>query len=167
MERFKKTWMVVDKVVFGIVKYVCVLMLATQVAVVFYIFLGRYVLHSSPAWGEPLSLLLLTWMSIVGSTLVLRTNEHLQVTIFDAKMSKNQILATDILATICIFCFAVFMIVYGSQLMYHSRSNTMAGLNIPYKVMYLSLPISGALHLVGLVSGWFYRFDHKVKEATK
>lgn len=159
--------MAVDKVVFGIVKYICVLMLATQVAVVFYIFLGRYVLHASPAWGEPLSLLLLTWMSILGSTLVLRTNEHLQVTIFDAKMSKKQIMATDILATACIFCFAIFMIRYGSQLMQHSRNNTMAGLNIPYKVMYLSLPVSGVLHLAGLISGWFYRLDRYAKEATK
>lgn len=165
METFRKMWMAVDKVVFGIVKHVCVLMLAALVAVVFYIFLGRYALHASPAWGEPLSLLLLTWMSILGSTLVLRTNEHLQVTMFDDKMTKKQILATDILATVCIFCFAVFMIVYGAQLMHQSRNNTMAGLNIPYMVMYLSLPVSGVLHIAGLISGWFYRMDKK--EATE
>lgn len=167
MESFKNVWMAIDKVVFGIVKHVCVIMLAALVAVVFYIFLGRYVLHASPAWGEPLSLLLLTWMSILGSTLVLRTNEHLQVTMFDEKMSARQIFATDVLATVCIFCFAIFMIVYGIQLMQQSRNNTMAGLNIPYMVMYLSLPVSGVLHLAGLVSGWFYRMDNKEKEAPE
>lgn len=167
METFKNVWMMVDKVVFGFIKHVCVLMLAALVAVVFYIFLGRYVLHASPAWGEPLSLLLLTWMSILGSTLVLRTNEHLQVTMFDDKMSKKQILATDILATVCIFCFAIFLIVYGTQLMHQSRNNTMAGLNIPYMVMYLSLPVSGVLHLAGLISGWFYRMEQNEKEGTE
>ena len=153
-EKFKKFWKPVDMVVFGIVRYVCVIMLAVLVAVVFYIFLGRYVLHNSPMWGEPLSLFLLTWMSILGSALVLRTDEHLKVTMFDSKMSGKQILATDILATVCILVFAIFMIVYGSQLMKQARNNTMAGLNIRYKWMYLSMPVAGVLYLFGLVSQW-------------
>lgn len=102
MEKFKKLWEPVDRVVFGIVKHLCVLMLAALVAVVFYIFVGRYFLHQSPMWGEPLSLLLLTWMSMLGSSLVLRTDEHLKVTMFDEKMKKGQIFATDVLATLCI-----------------------------------------------------------------
>ncbi len=167
MDTFKKIWGPVDRVVFGVVKHFCVLMLAALVAVVFYIFLGRYVLHDSPAWGEPLSLLLLTWMSIHGSTLVLRTNEHLQVTMFDEKMSEKQILATDILATVCILAFALFLIVYGVQLMQQSRSNTMAGINIPYAVMYLSLPVSGVLHLFGLISQWMNRLDKTKEEGTE
>lgn len=49
-----------------------------------------------------MSLFLLTWMSIMGSSLVLRTDEHLKVTMFDEKMKKGQIFATDVLATLCI-----------------------------------------------------------------
>ena len=160
-EKFKKFWDPIDRVVFGIVRYVCVIMLALLVAVVFYIFLGRYVLRNSPMWGEPLSLFLLTWMSILGSALVLRTDEHLKVTMFDSKMSEKQILATDILATICILAFAVFMIVYGAQLMKQARSNTMAGLNIRYKWMYLSLPVTGVLYLFALVSQWVKRGERR------
>lgn len=83
-------------------RHLCELMLAALVAVVFYIFVGRYFLHQSPMWGEPMSLFLLTWMSIMGSSLVLRTDEHLKVTMFDEKMKKGQIFATDVLATLCI-----------------------------------------------------------------
>lgn len=53
MENFKKLWEPIDRVIFGIVKHLCVLMLAALVAVVFYIFVGRYFLHQSPMWGEP------------------------------------------------------------------------------------------------------------------
>lgn len=42
MENFKKLWEPIDRVIFGIVKHLCVLMLAALVAVVFYIFVGRY-----------------------------------------------------------------------------------------------------------------------------
>ena len=85
MDKFRKLWEPVDRVVFGTVRHLCELMLAALVAVVFYIFVGRYFLHQSPMWGEPMSLFLLTWMSIMGSSLVLRTDEHLKVTMFDEK----------------------------------------------------------------------------------
>ena len=130
-------------------------------AVVFYIFLGRYVLHKSPMWGEPLSLFLLTWMSILSSSLVLRTDEHLKVTMFDERMSKGQIFATDLLATACILIFSVFMVVYGSQLMKQARSNTMAGVNIPYAWMYLSLPVTGVLYIAALITQWTRRIGEK------
>lgn len=157
MENFKKLWEPIDRVIFGIVKHLCVLMLAALVAVVFYIFVGRYFLHQSPMWGEPLSLFLLTWMSMLGSSLVLRTDEHLKVTMFDEKMKKGQIFATDVLATLCIVVFAAFMIVYGVLLMKQSRSNTMAGLNVPYAWMYLALPVTGISYIFALISQWTRR----------
>ncbi|MCC8127986.1 MAG: TRAP transporter small permease [Clostridiales bacterium] len=159
LKTLKKIWEPVDRVVFGLVRIACVLMLGILVAVVFYIFLGRYVLHNSPVWGEPLSLFLLTWMSILGSSLVLRTDEHLKVTMFDSRMSRGQIRATNILATICIFVFAIFMLVYGRQLMTQARKNTMAGINIPYAWMYLSLPVAGVLYIFALISQWTRRIS--------
>jgi TRAP-type mannitol/chloroaromatic compound transport system permease small subunit len=75
--------------VFGIVKYACVVILAALVAVVFSIFFGRYVLSRSPIWGEPFSLLCLVWMSLLGSALVVRRNEHLRVTMFDERLGEK------------------------------------------------------------------------------
>lgn len=159
--KFKKFWESVDNVVFGIVKHVCVLMLGALVAIVFYIFVGRYFLHKSPMWGEPMSLFLLTWMSILGSSLVLRTDEHLKVTMFDEKMKKGQLFATDLLATICILAFAVFMFIYGRQLMQQARTNTMAGVNIPYAWMYLSLPVTGILYILAMITQWTRRIEER------
>ena len=132
-------------------------MLGALVAIVFYIFVVRYFIHKSPMWGEPMSLFLLTWMSILGSSLVLRTDEHLKVTMFDEKMGKGALLVTDLLATACIFAFAVFMFVYGRQLMQQARTNTMAGVNIPYAWMYLSLPVTGVLYILALITQWTRR----------
>ena len=159
MASLKAIWEPIDKVVFTIVKHVCVIMLAALVAIVFYIFVGRYFLHSSPMWGEPISLFLLTWMSILGSSLVLRTDEHLKVTMFDEKMSKGAIMATEVLATVCILAFSIFMIIYGRQLMVQARSNTMAGANIPYAWMYLTLPVTGVLYIFALITQWTRRID--------
>ncbi|MBQ7564664.1 MAG: TRAP transporter small permease [Lachnospiraceae bacterium] len=157
MNQFKKFWEPIDRVIFGLVKYVCVFMLAALVIIVFYIFLGRYVFHNSPTWGEPLSLFLLTWMSILGSSTVLRTDEHLKVTMFDEKLGKKGVLATDILATILVLIFALFMIIYGAQLMTQARNNMMGGIKIPYRYMYLAMPVTGIVYIFALVSQWVRR----------
>lgn len=161
MEALNRFWKILDKTVFTIVKYVCVLLLGVLAAVVFYIFFGRYVLGHSPMWGEPLSLLCLVWMSILGSTLVVRENEHLRVTMFDEKMGKGAINATEILSTVCILVFAVFLIIYGWQVTKNGLSNNMAGINVPYACMYVSMPISGVLYILGLIEMWRRRIVEK------
>ena len=157
LEKFKRIWDPIDRVVFGLIRYVCVALLAALVVIVFYIFFGRYVLNDSPMWGEPLSLLLLTWMSILGSSMVVRTDEHLRVTIFDEKLGKTGVLITDILSTVLVFAFAIFLIKYGVQLMTQARNNMMGGIKIPYRYMYLSLPVTGVAYLFALVSQWVRR----------
>lgn len=161
MEKLKRIWNPIDRVVFTALKYLCAAMLAALILIVFYIFIGRYVLHDSPMWGEPLSLLLLTWMSILGSALVLRTDEHLRVTMFDEKMTKSQLFLTDILSLVCVLAFSVFLIVYGVQLMKQARTNTIAGINVPYAWMYASLPVTGALYIMALISQWVRRLEQK------
>ena len=146
---------------FGIVKYACVVILAALVAVVFSIFFGRYVLSKSPIWGEPFSLLCLVWMSLLGSALVVRRNEHLRVTMFDDKIGEKGVFATEILSTICIVVFSIFMIYYGGNLTQKGARNNMAGINVPYSVMYVSMPVTGVLNLFALVGEWLERGEKK------
>ena len=157
MAAFQSVWRKVDSAVFGLVKYVCVLILAALVAVVFSIFFGRYVLSRSPIWGEPFSLLCLVWISLLGSALAVRNDEHLRVTMFDEKLGKKGLISTEILSTACIVVFSVFLIYYGSALTRKGAINNMAGINVPYSVMYISMPVTGVLNLFGVVGKWMER----------
>lgn len=161
MEALSKIWIVLDKVIFTLVKWVCVVLLGMLVAVVFYIFFGRYVLNHSPMWGEPLSLFCLVWMSILGSALVVRSNEHIRVTMFDERMGKGALFSSDILAAVCILVFAVFMIKFGWQLTASATRNNMAGINVPYSWMYISMPVSGVLYILALIEMWRRRIAGK------
>jgi TRAP-type C4-dicarboxylate transport system permease small subunit len=154
-------WKKVDAVVFTLVKYVCVIILAALVAVVFSIFFGRYVLSKSPIWGEPFSLLCLVWMSLLGSALVVRRNEHLRVTMLDEKFGEKGVFITEILSTVCIVVFSLFLIYYGIGLMNKGAHNNMAGINVPYSVMYCAMPVTGVLNLFALVGEWLERSEAK------
>lgn len=157
MDQFQTIWAKIDKAVFVILRHICAIILGALVAVVFYIFFGRYVLHNSPPWGEPFSLLCLVWLSLLGSVLVVRKNEHLRVTMFDDKLGPKGLAATDILSTVCIFVFSIFLIIYGSRLAQQGARNNMAGINVPFSVMYMSMPVTGVLNIFGLIGEWVER----------
>ena len=53
MDKFETVWKKIDAVLFQLLRHVCALILGALVAVVFFIFFGRYVMHHSPMWGEP------------------------------------------------------------------------------------------------------------------
>ena len=100
-------------------------------------------------------------MSLLGSALVVRRNEHLRVTMFDEKLGEKGVLATEILSTLCIVAFSVFMIYYGGKLTQKGARNNMAGLNVPYSVMYISVPVTGVLNLFALIGEWLERGEKK------
>ena len=157
MSNFRTVWKKVDTLVFGVVKYVCVIILTALVVVVFSIFFGRYVLSNSPIWGEPFSLLCLVWLSLLGSALVVRRNEHLRVTMLDDKFGEKGVFITEILSTACIVIFSIFLIHYGGGLTSKGAKNNMAGINVPYSVMYVSMPVTGVLNLFAVVGEWLER----------
>ena len=161
MSGFRRIWKKVDAFVFGAVKYACVIILAALVAVVFSIFFGRYVLSKSPIWGEPFSLLCLVWMSLLGSALVVRRNEHLRVTMLDEKFGEKGVFITEILSTACIVVFSLFLIYYGGALTAKGAKNNMAGVIVPYSVMYVSMPVTGVLNLFGVVGEWLERSERQ------
>lgn len=158
MDQFRAAWKKIDGLVFLLVRHACAVILGALVVVVFYIFLGRYLpFLDSPMWGEPFSLLCLVWLSLLGSALVVRKNEHLRVTMFDDKLGKTGLALTEILSTICIFAFSLFLIIHGTQLAKSGAANNMAGVNVSYAVMYISLPVTGVLNIFALIGEWAER----------
>ena len=144
MDKFRAVWEKIDAVLFQFLRHVCAVILGALVAVVFY----------SPMWGEPFSLLCLVWLSLLGSVLVVRKNEHLAVTMFDEKLGKTGVFVTDILSAVCVVGFSIFLIVYGIKLAQSGASNNMAGINVPYAFMYSALPVTGVLNIFAVLGHW-------------
>ena len=142
MDKFRAVWEKIDAVLFQLLRHVCAVILGALVAVVFYIFF------------EPFSLLCLVWLSLLGSVLVVRKNEHLAVTMFDEKLGKTGVFVTDILSAVCVVGFSIFLIVYGIKLAQSGASNNMAGINVPYAFMYSALPVTGVLNIFAVLGHW-------------
>ena len=118
LSEFRTIWKKVDALVFGVVKYACVIIL---------------------------------------TALVVRRNEHLRVTMLDDKFGEKGVFITEILSTVCIVVFSLFLIYYGGGLTSKGASNNMAGINVPYSVMYVSMPVTGVLNLFAVIGEWLER----------
>lgn len=154
MQKLNKVLENVNNVIFILTEWICRIMLGCQVLICAGIFVGRYFFKITPAWGEPSALFCLVWLCILSSALAIRDDSHLRMTVFDEKMPPKMLLVLDIITTIVVFCFAVFMITAGFNLVKLSRNNIVPGINIPASYMNLVMPVTGVIYIAALIEQW-------------
>ena len=133
----------VNSFIFTGVSWICKVMLAVQVIICAGIFVGRYFFKVTPAWGEPAALFCLVWLCILSSYVAIADDSHIRMTVFDEKLPPKVLLVLDVVTTIVIACFAVFMIKAGFELVQLSKNNIVPGINLPASYMNLVMTITG------------------------
>lgn len=134
-----------------IVKFIekaLILIFAILVIDVLWQVFSRYVLAKSFSFTEELARFLLIWLSILGAVYLNAKREHLSMDFVFNKLSKSRQQKVSILGEVCIFLFAlVVMIIGGMNLVYTTLylgqlSGTM---RIPLGYVYAILPLAGLL----------------------
>lgn len=133
------------EVLYEINEKICMILLACMVVVVSYVVFGRYVLRSTPRWGEELALMLMVWIGLLSSTLALRDDRHLRMTIIDLLFPAKFLRRLEVFNRILILVFAVIMIIQGIRITEIGMLNRLSGLGISSAWFYISAPIAGCL----------------------
>lgn len=109
---------------------------------------SRYILNTSFAFTEELARFSLIWLSILGAAYLNAKREHLSMDFLYQKFSTNARKKVLIFIEICIFLFAlIVMVIGGFNLVYTTlHLGQLSGtLRIPLGYIYAILPISGLL----------------------
>lgn len=109
---------------------------------------SRYFLRASSSWTEELARFILIWMSIIGAAYLNAKREHLSMDFLYGKFSKERQRKVSIFIEICIFLFAlVVMVIGGGNLVYITlHLEQLSGtLRVPLGYVYAILPFSGIL----------------------
>lgn len=109
---------------------------------------SRYVLNTSFAFTEELARFSLIWLSILGAAYLNAKRQHLSMDFLYQKFSENTRKKTLIFIEICIFLFAlIVMVIGGFNLVYTTlHLGQLSGtLRVPLGYVYAILPISGLL----------------------
>ena len=113
----------------------------------------RYVFHTGIIWAEELTMYLIVWITFVGGSVCVRHGAHLCVSVlleFIDGMLKKIVVTVAHLITMS---FTLFLTYYGWQLVAHSYKigQVSPALRAPVYIIYLAIPIGGALMTLRLV----------------
>lgn len=149
-------------VVYWIFMTFCKICFAGMVVVTTYVVFGRYVLNSSPSWGEELSLMCMVYMSMISAALAIRKDTHIRMTIVDLFLPEKVVNFLKGFANVGIFFFSICMMYYGWNFSMLMGRSMMTGMRIKSMWLYLAIPIAGlALCLMELER--FINFVHRCK----
>ncbi len=109
---------------------------------------GRFVLNDTPAWTEPLSLVLMLYFILLTAAVGVREHFHLGMDFFQniASESTQQIMAG--ISNFFVGVFGASMIWWGGQLAAQTWSVKIPVLGLPEGLSYLPVPLSGTLILL-------------------
>ena len=126
------------------------LMVLIVLAVLWQVF-SRYILNSPSSYTEEIARFLLIWIGILGAAYASGQQQHLAINILSPKLSPQSRIRLNIGINVLIilFCLLVF-IIGGSNLVYmnYDLGQTSAALDLPLSVVYMVVPLSGALIII-------------------
>ncbi len=131
------------------IKRVCVLLasvaLVVLVATFGWLVFGRYVLNQTPTWVEQLALLLICYITFLGSAVGIQEQTHLGVTILRDSLPEKAREGLLLLTDLCLAIFGGVMLLASIELFQFGWSTLLPMLNIPESVRTASAVACGAL----------------------
>ncbi|MEZ4629237.1 MAG: TRAP transporter large permease subunit [Deinococcales bacterium] len=128
------------------IRSICALLLLGIVLVIAWQVAARYIPNMRiPRWTEEVSLIMMVWLSMLGSGLAVRAGEHLAVDIFFKQLPSRLRAWLNRLIWLLVAGFGLYLLNYGWELSQRTMSQTFAATKIPIGYMYLALPFGGLL----------------------
>lgn len=131
-----------------IVQKTLIIMMAMIVATVTWQVFSRFILASPSSFTEELSRFLLIWIGMLGAAYAYHTRAHLGLDLFVNKLQTRKKRITIIIIELMVLIFALTILVFGGLslvLMTLELKQTSAALEVQVGLVYLVVPISGAL----------------------
>jgi TRAP-type C4-dicarboxylate transport system permease small subunit len=112
----------------------------------------RYVMNSASSWPEPFSVLAMVLFSFVGGAAAYRANVHIAVQMLTDAVPAPARRALLLVADLAMVATALFMIVYGTQLVRATWNQTIAEFpTLSVGITYLPIPVGGLFTLLFIV----------------
>jgi TRAP-type C4-dicarboxylate transport system permease small subunit len=112
----------------------------------------RYVMSSASSWPEPFSVLAMVLFSFFGGAAAYRANVHICVQMLTDAVRPSVRGWLLKLADLCMIATALFMLIYGGQLVQITWNQTIAEFpTLSVGVTYLPIPLGGLFTLLFIV----------------
>lgn len=142
----------------------CRVFLIVLTASVLWVVFGRYVLGSTPRWGEEVALTCLVWLSLLSISLGLAGGYHLRLDLVVMSLPARLRAVAEATNDLIVAGLAAVFVWKGVVLALNNVRQVMPGLGISIAWQYAALPIAGVLMLLGLLA---HRLEQDPAEAPR
>lgn len=133
-------------------KYALILFSVVLTVSVFLQVLIRFVFKYPLPWTEEIARIAFVYCVFIGATIAVRENSHLHVDALLVVLPKKVASALVFLGMLLVGVFLIFVTWQGIVLVRATGVQMTPVMQVPFKHLYLILPISGALMLLFLVA---------------
>ncbi len=133
-------------------KYALTLLSVILTVSVFLQVLVRFVFKYPLPWTEEIARIAFVYCVFIGATIAVRENSHLNVDFLLVILPKRVARAAVIVGMLLVGVFLAFVTWQGTVLVIATGVQMTPVMQLPFKYLYLILPVSGALMLLYLVS---------------
>jgi C4-dicarboxylate transporter DctQ subunit len=159
-------WRSVDACIRHLEEAVVAVGMASASVVLFINVVLRYFFNSGWEWAEEFARYTIVWIVFIGGSICARKGMHLAVDAVTVRLNRaGQRMARLIVDALCIV-FCLFLVRYGYDMadMAKDSEQRTAALAIPIYMVYLALPVGGALMAVRFAQDFFLALKDKQGE---
>ena len=121
----------------------------------------RWILKNPSTFTEEFMRYMLIWASMIGSGYCFYKDKHLALDLIKDKLKGTPAMCLSVFIEVCILAFLLVVFVYGGGRMAISSTNYSPVMHIPFKVLYIVLPLSGILAILGRVLKYIQYFSER------
>ena len=121
----------------------------------------RWILKNPSTFTEEFMRYMLIWASMIGSAYCFYKDKHLALDLIKDKLKGTPAMCLSVFIEVCILVFLLVVFVYGGGRMAISSTNYSPVMHIPFKVLYIVLPLSGILAILGRVLKYIQYFSER------
>jgi len=136
-----------SRVTARLVANLCVGVIFVMLALLMTQVLMRYFLGAPPSWTEEAAIILFTWLVLLYATVGLREGFHVAVETIPERFERLHVWADRLVAALAIL-FGWVMLTAGIAYVGRTAGQLTAALQLPIEVLYLSVPVCGALFIL-------------------
>jgi len=158
-----------DKRKFCLEEVLCTILLIVIFATATFQVLNRFAFKLTIAWTEELCRYSFIWLSLIGVSLGIKNNKHMNVDLIDKALSPKGRLILGIIVDLIFLAACYFFITWGwvlvAKVMKYGQKS--AGLGIQKWIIYLALPTCGILSCFRLIQKNVRLFIDRKKEGKE
>jgi TRAP-type C4-dicarboxylate transport system permease small subunit len=106
---------------------------------------GRYVLNASPAWTEPLAVMIMGWFIFLGAAVGIREGYHLSFDVLLYVLPDRVKGVLHTISDVVVVAFGVGMAWFGTELAMGTWDATLPSIGLPGGFSYMALVCGGIL----------------------